>query len=387
MKKVLFYNRTFFGGGAEKVMIDYVRGLDKQVFDVTVMVRRDEGAFRERFYALEQEGVHIRQCCDWLEPGKNIFQRTFNYIMLTAADICEYRLPRIFHLIAIRDKYDVEIAFMHNEAAAIIASTPNRKAKKYLWVHTDLRRIDSWAMYFRSRKRQRRIFSKFDRILCVSQVAKQSVKELLGINEKMTVLHNPVDRTRIIQMSEEQCPLSKVTIPTVCAVGRLSWEKNFTMLLRVHRALLDRGVNHRLCIVGEGPERDKLEDLINSLHIEETAILMGHQDNPYTYVKNADFTAICSVYEGYPTVVLESLVLGKPVVSCCAAASEAFGGYECGIITDNDAAAFVAGLEKMLLDAKTLDYCTQQAIKRGSELGIEKAVRYVADMIGSDKNE
>lgn len=377
MQKVLFYNRTFFGGGAEKVLLDYIRGLDKQKFDITVMVRRDEGAFREQFLALEQDGVHIRRCCDWIKPGKSILQKLRNYTLLSLADRCEFRHPEIFHRIAIREKYDVEIAFMHDEAAAIIASSPDKKAKKLLWVHTDLRKIESWPMYFRTRKRQRRFFSKYNQIICVSEVARQSVEELLGLTQNVTVLYNPVDREKILKLAQAPCPLPVVSLPTVCAVGRLSWKKNFSMLIRAHKALVDRGVLHRLVIVGDGPEREKLENLIIELGVEKSVVLTGYQCNPYPYIAASDMTVCSSVYEGLHIASIESLVLEKPVISCCDVVAETFGGYPCGIITENNQEALENGLEKMLTDSVLYKRSLAGAVHRGNELGRQKEIKQI----------
>jgi glycosyltransferase involved in cell wall biosynthesis len=266
---------------------------------------------------------------------------------------------------------------MHDEAAAIIASSPDKKAKKLLWVHTDLRKIESWPMYFRTRKRQRRFFSKYNQIICVSEVARQSVGELLGLTQNVIVLHNPVDREKILKLAQEPCPLPAVDVPTVCAVGRLSWEKNFSMLIRAHKALVDRGVLHRLVIVGDGPERKKLENLIIELDAEKSVLLVGHQSNPYPYIGLSGFLAMSSVYEGYPTVVMEALVLRKPVVSSCAAAEEVFGGYPCGIITENNQEALENGLEKMLTDSVLYKRSLAGAVHRGNELGRQKEIKQI----------
>ncbi len=377
MKKILFYNRTFFGGGAEKVMLDYVRGLNQKGFDITVMVRRDEGTFREQFRALENEGVHIRQCCDWIKPGKNLFQKAKNTILLKLADWAEYRCPDVFYRIAIREKFDTEIAFMHDEAAAIIASSANRKSQKLLWIHTDLRRIDSWKMYFHTRKRQKRYFSKFDKILCVSKVAREGVQELLGLTDNVEVIYNPVNRERILALSKESCPLPLADVPTVCAVGRLSWEKNFSMLIRAHKALVDRGVLHRLVIVGDGPEREKLENLIIELGVEKSVVLTGYQCNPYPYIAASDMTVCSSVYEGLHIASIESLVLEKPVISCCDVVAETFGGYPCGIITENNQEALENGLEKMLTDSVLYKRSLAGAVHRGNELGRQKEIKQI----------
>jgi glycosyltransferase involved in cell wall biosynthesis len=164
-------------------------------------------------------------------------------------------------------------------------------------------------------------------------------------------------------------------------VGRLNWEKNFAMLIHAHANLIHKGVAHRLCIVGEGPERTTLEGLIKELKVDNTAILAGHQSNPYPYMASASFLAMSSVYEGYPTVVMEALVLGKPVVSSCAAAREVFGEYPCGVVTENNCTALEEGLERMLTVATLRKHCTASATERGADLGMERPVRRVEQML------
>jgi glycosyltransferase involved in cell wall biosynthesis len=382
MKRILFYIRSFFGGGAEKVMLDYVRGLNQRGFDITVMVRRDEGDFCEQFHALEQEGVHIRQYCDWIRPGKNLFQKVKNAGLLKMADWAEFRCPWLFYRIAIREKFDTEIAFMHNEAAAIIASSSNRKSQKLLWVHTDLRRINTWKTYFKTRKRQRRYFSRYDKIICVSRVAQEGLAELLRLTENIIVLHNPVDREKIIELSKYPCPLPATEMPMVCAVGRLSWEKNFAMLLRVHKALIDRGILHRLVIVGDGPERKGLDMLIQELGVENSVIMTGYKSNPYPYIAAADMTICSSVYEGLHIASIESLVLGKPVVSCCNVVGEVFGDFHCSVITNNNQEALAQGLEQMLTDSAQYEQCCEDAAIRGGEWGLNQAVTVIESLVG-----
>lgn len=380
--KVLFFIRSFFGGGAEKVLLDYIKGLDKEKLDITVMVRSPEGAYKEQFLALRQQGVQVRWCFDRLKPGKTLLQKAKNTLLLRLADWSVYRWPKLYYRLAIRDRFDAEIAFMHNEAASVIASSSNRKSKKLLWVHTDLRQLSSFKTYFGSRKKQGAYYRKFDKCVCVSQVAAESMRELFGIEDSVVVLHNPLDRERILRLAEEPCPLPAVLVPTVCAVGRLSREKNFSMLIHAHAALLKKGIPHRLWIVGEGPERQILEKQIAMLGVGESVTLMGFQRNPYCYVRCAHFVVLSSVYEGYPTVIMESLVLGKPVVSCCAVTGEVFGGFNCGILTENDMASLEAGLEKMLTDAELRQCCAQQAALRGQELGLSGAAEALEKMLG-----
>ena len=379
--KVLFFIRSFFGGGAEKVLLDYVKGLDKKKYDITIMVRSPHGILKDQFLDLRHQGIHIRWCFDHLKPGKNLFEKVKNTLLLRLGDWSTYRCPRLFYKLAIHEKYDVEIAFMHDEAASIIASSSNKHSKKLLWVHTDLRRLSSFKQYFISRKRQGAYYKKFDKCICVSQIVADSISELFGITENVHVLHNPVDQDRILTLSLNPSPLPVHTPPIVCAVGRLSWEKNFSMLISTHANLICKGIMHQLCIVGEGPERNALERQIKQLGVENSVILAGFQSNPYPYLKKAYVSVCSSVYEGLHIASQESLVLGVPVVSCCAVTAEVFGDYNCGIITEPDQTSFEAGLEKMLTDSTFRSKCAQQATLRGQELGLETAILAVEKLL------
>ena len=206
--------------------------------------------------------------------------------------------------------------------------------------------------------------------------------ELLRLTENVIVLHNPVDREKIIEMSKYPCPLPAAEMPMVCAVGRLSWEKNFAMLLRVHKALIDRGILHRLVIVGDGPERKGLDMLIQELGVENSVIMTGYKSNPYPYIAAADMTICSSVYEGLHIASIESLVLGKPVVSCCNVVGEVFGDFHCGVITNNNQEALAQGLEQMLTDSAQYEQCCEDAAIRGGEWGLNQAVTVIESLVG-----
>jgi glycosyltransferase involved in cell wall biosynthesis len=149
------------------------------------------------------------------------------------------------------------------------------------------------------------------------------------------------------------------------------------MLIRAHKALVDRGVLHRLVIVGDGPEREKLENLIIELGVEKSVVLTGYQCNPYPYIAASDMTVCSSVYEGLHIASIESLVLEKPVISCCDVVAETFGGYPCGIITENNQEALENGLEKMLTDSVLYKRSLAGAVHRGNELGRQKEIKQI----------
>jgi len=68
-------------------------------------------------------------------------------------------------------------------------------------------------------------------------------------------------------------------------------------------------------ILGEGPEREPLEKLVKALGLAEDIALPGVVSNPYQYLTNADLFVLSSSYEGLPTVLVEAMACGCPVVS------------------------------------------------------------------------
>jgi glycosyltransferase involved in cell wall biosynthesis len=98
-------------------------------------------------------------------------------------------------------------------------------------------------------------------------------------------------------------------------VGSLSREKNVTSLLKALSILRKQGLDIRLFIVGEGPEKDFLQDLAKKLAVESFAHFLGYQNNPYAIMKNFDVVITPSFYETFSYVMIEAIACGVPVIS------------------------------------------------------------------------
>lgn len=99
------------------------------------------------------------------------------------------------------------------------------------------------------------------------------------------------------------------------AIGRLSPEKNFELLIRSMPKVLRIRPNTRLVIYGEGPERTKLESLVHQLSLEEAVFLPGYIEEPARLFQHADVFVNCSITEGMPITLLEALRAGCPIVA------------------------------------------------------------------------
>jgi glycosyltransferase involved in cell wall biosynthesis len=97
-------------------------------------------------------------------------------------------------------------------------------------------------------------------------------------------------------------------------VGRLDKQKDFPTLIRAF-AQVKQQLPARLMILGEGQDRKLLSDLVQELGLEKDVALPGFVDNPFAYMKRSALFVLSSLYEGLPTVLIEAIAVGTPVVS------------------------------------------------------------------------
>lgn len=159
-----------------------------------------------------------------------------------------------------------------------------------------------------------------DRIVTVSEGVANDLVKATGIaREKITRINSPVVLPEFINKAINEPPPhhwleQNSEISVIVACGRLGTQKNFRMLLRAFAKLRENKLA-RLIILGEGPERAKLQKLIRKLGIHKDVALPGFASNPYTAFCHADLFVLSSDYEGFPGVLVEALACGCPVVS------------------------------------------------------------------------
>ena len=351
--KTLFFIETLRGGGAEKVLCNLVNAMDTEKFEITVQTlwRADAARFLK-------PGIRYRFC--YADAGR------LNSLRSRAEAAAGLTYP-----LRIRDDYDIEIAYLEFGSTKILAGSTNKQAKKIAWVHSDLaRKLDGKP---ETRAKLARQYAAYDRIVCVSQTAKESFVRLFGREADVAVLYNTVDDAAIREKAELTLPERPAKRRlTVAAVGRLSEEKCYDRLIRVHKQLLDMGLAHDLWIVGEGEQRGVLESLIAELGLTDSVKLLGFQPNPYPYMKAADLLVCSSRYEGLSTFVTEGLVLGKPIVTTdCSGMRELLGDSEYGLIVENEEKALREGMERLLRDAALRERFAAAAALRGRDFSAE----------------
>jgi len=157
-----------------------------------------------------------------------------------------------------------------------------------------------------------------DGIVAVSRGAADDLARTAGLtSERITVVHNPIVTPELREMAS--APVDHPWFrpghaPVVVAVGRLAPQKDFASLIRAF-AQVRRQRDARLLILGEGPERADLEALTADLDLASHVQLPGWVRNPYPSMAAAQAFVLSSRWEGLPSVLIEALYCGVPVVA------------------------------------------------------------------------
>lgn len=153
----------------------------------------------------------------------------------------------------------------------------------------------------------------------VSRGVAETVAKYSGIpHDKVQVLYNPVISPEVFEAAREDPGhkwLSSGEYKVVLGVGRLSPEKNYALLLRAFARAYELDSRLRLLILGDGKLRHELDELAEEKGLREVIDLPGYTRNPYAFMARADLFVNSSNFEGLPTVLIEALACGCPVVS------------------------------------------------------------------------
>jgi glycosyltransferase involved in cell wall biosynthesis len=147
------------------------------------------------------------------------------------------------------------------------------------------------------------------------------IKNSIVKNEKkIVVINNPVIPKNVDSFISKDVHHKWLNdnYTTLLAVGKLRPQKNYPLLIKALKKLIINKEDLRLIIIGDGPEKKNITELINTLKIVDYVDIISYVENPYEYYKKADCFVLSSDWEGFGNVVVEALYSGaKVVVSDC----------------------------------------------------------------------
>jgi glycosyltransferase involved in cell wall biosynthesis len=205
----------------------------------------------------------------------------------------------------------------------------------------------------------RATYGRAEAVVAVSAAARADLARITRMPEhRIAQQCNAIPARELQRRAAEPAPhrwLDPHAPPVLVAAGSLRPVKGLPTLLRAF-AHLRRTRQARLVILGEGPQRPRLERLIDELALRDDVLLPGRVHNPYPWIARSAGVVMTSRSEGLPTVLLEAMFLGRPVVAvdCPAGPREALcGGRDGRLVPEGDEPALVAAMA-WALDARAV---------------------------------
>lgn len=364
-KKILFLHFDMKGGGAEKVLVNLVNNLDKEKYDITVQTIFGVGTHIKDL----APHIHYKSFFKKQFAGFTTFQKLFS--------------PSLLHKFFIKEKYDLEIAYLETSPTRIVSGCKNPDTKKIAWLHITL---DSFP-WFRNHTEMEKAYNKFDKIVSVSQNVQNAFIQTTGLsNLPFSIQRNVVDSDSIKSQAREDVSididLNKINL---CYIGRLVPHKDPMRLLKAINNIKKRGFsNWHLYFLGTGELESDIRTYIEHNSLVQDVTMLGYQQNPYKYIARMSLYVCPSHAEGYSTAATEALILGVPVFTTnCGGMEEILEGGKFGKIVPDKDKDFENDLEQILRDKELYNHYKDMAQKRSPFFSKETIIKENECLISS----
>lgn len=321
-QKLLIVVHRLNTGGVQRSLLSALRVLNYEEFDVTLYVR-------ERIWGLPDDtdiDPRVSGCLRNFD--------TFHYfrtpraalllLLMRAAEsvgkdpsgiqdrlnryILSERMKHEKRLFPQENRYDIAIAYIQGETALFVEKYVPAD-RKIMFCHSSA--DDKHELH-------EKILPSFDRIAAVNEGCRQMLLAAYPDEaEKIVVVENYVDPEKIRSEAlkyQVDRPAGKTVL---CSCGRLSPEKGFDLALETARMLKERGRDFLWYIIGDGPERTRIENDIASLSLDKNIQLVAATGNPYPYFSACDIYVQPSKEESFGLTIAEAQILCRPVVTTC----------------------------------------------------------------------
>lgn len=361
--RIAIFSPTLRGGGAERVVVNMANGFVKLGISVDLLLSSAVGPYIEL-----------------LTPKVNIVDLNTGRVLSSLPRLIKYlheQTPTVFISHQAHANIIAIIAHLidHSRSKLIVCehSVPSRYSS---FSH---KIIDRFIPILESL-----LYPFVDAIVGVSSQVVNEVRSLLiSGKHKVHLIHNPIINSNIYELMDEKPPeLYSSKGKIILSVGRLVPVKGYRSLIHAF-VFIRKKIDADLFILGEGKQRIELTLLAKELKIEKNVHLLGFMKNPYSFMKNADVFVLSSIYEGLPTVLIEAMACGVPVVSTKSGGStEILGKGKYGKLVP---AENPQSLAKAIVDVLENPPDNRPAQKRSNDFTVDKSIQEYIELINSLK--
>lgn len=309
-KKILFVNDEMTMGGVARILNTFLKMIDRDKYDVDLLVLHKRGELLKEI----PEGISVY-------GGTKFFSCVDIPLSQCKLNQLFYKLRLLFYMKTgliknkikkerkkiLKKHYDIE--FSAKEGFCTIFTGYGDSDKKINWIQVDYKQSNYSSNHM---KLVKDALNHIDTNIACSNIVKKSYQELFGINN-IIVIHNLVDENAIRDKSNKQSRIktSDDKINMIC-VARFHNQKGVDRLIGTYAKVSEY---YELFIIGDGELKETLHKQAKELGVENKIHWQGISNNPYPDIKKADCLILPSRYEGYPTITIETLISGTPVLA------------------------------------------------------------------------
>lgn len=357
-KKILFVTEALWIGGIETALVNLLKRLDYEKFDITCLILRNDQTMAPRLRSQVRLLVADRhEAVSFSEP---------------------YRYARLYHL----TEKSANPSRLHKAmlwAVPAIKWVENRLYIRYVQenlkgehfdtcviysdrtAETTVRAVnaDRFLMFYHHGAMRKEYhdeigYRKAEKIIAVSNAVEQKLRSFRPkYAHKMMTIHNLTDIEGIRSKAEE--PIPEVFSPDrfhIVSCGRVSHEKGMDLAVEACAKLVEMGhTDIHWWIVGGGPAENEVRTKIAELRMEDYVTMLGMKSNPYPYIKRADLYVQPSRFESYGLTITEAIALEKPVLSTDTDGALAIAEMESAVkLCDGIAEAIASKVDTLVWD-------------------------------------
>ena len=368
MRNILFVIDSLTCGGAEKSLISLLNNIDYSKYKIDLLLFKRGGDFEKflpskvnlleipdyfKFLNGKYSGTKKNKIIYGIHRIKTSLNLRLNNISKNTIHSEQVVYKSIRNILQpLHKKYDVAVAY-NQGLPTYFVSEKVKADKKLAWINCNYIK----TMY--DKDLDNRFYKNIDKIVVVSQFIYDSMSRMkYGYKYKMKIILDIVDPKLIIKMSveEEAKELDEEDNFKILTVGRLASVKGYDLAVKAANLLKENKFKFKWFIIGEGPERKEIEELIESYGLKNEVILIGAKSNPYPYMKNCDLYVQTSRKEGFGLTVMEAKILKNVVVATnFDTINELITDNFDGVVVDKDERSIYEGIKLLINNTSFYD--------------------------------
>ena len=360
MKNVVIRSGSLRMGGLERVLIEVLQNIDKKKYNLTLVIDDDCGEdniFEKdipkeiSYYFLKSQKLIEKTNYYKLRRKNILYKLMYNIYMNIETYIKSKNIKKLIEKLG---KIDV---FIDYDAGATKYIENIEADKKVVWIHNSIPNLKKSEGKI---KRFGKRLEKYDRIVAICDEMKEELKDIYpNLKDKIIRIYNPFNFSRVLNLKDDMSELTEkdkelLNEDYCIAISRLDTvQKDYKTLLKAFQILKSKGIDKKLYIVGDGPSKEEIENMIKEYDLIEEVKLLGRFKNPYVWLNNADFFIHSSKYEGFGLVLIEAAILDKLIISsnCPVGPTEILENGKSGILFNvGDSQELAEKIEKVLND-------------------------------------